>query len=121
MRFAVMHPSTSCTSSRSRRSTSSCWATTGSTGASSKAGCESEWERTPRRSCGSDPRRTRSCASFAGTGQAVGASDRQWRDVIGILNVQRGRLDLEVPNAVAGEVGLSDLLERALQEASRDG
>jgi len=50
-----------------------------------------------------------------------GVSDRQWGDVVGILAVQRGRLDLEALRSVAREVELSDLLERALAEASRDG
>lgn len=44
-------------------------------------------------------------------------SDRQWRDVIGILRVQGGRLDLVSLRAVAGEAGLSELLERALVDA----
>ena len=46
-------------------------------------------------------------------------SDRQWRDVIGILAVQRGRLDMESLRSVADEVDLSDLLELAVCEADR--
>lgn len=44
-------------------------------------------------------------------------SDRQWRDVLGILTVQRGRVDLESLRSVAAEVGMTELLERAIQEA----
>jgi hypothetical protein len=47
-------------------------------------------------------------------------SDRQWRDVIGILEVQRGRLELETLRDVAAELGLSGLLERALAERDRE-
>lgn len=48
-------------------------------------------------------------------------SDRQWRDVIGILAVQSGRLDLEELRTAAEELGLSDLVERAITEAGTDG
>ena len=46
-------------------------------------------------------------------------SDRQWRDIIGIISVQGGRLDLEMLRSTAIELGLADLLKRALEEASR--
>ena len=48
-------------------------------------------------------------------------SDRQWRDVIGILAVQSGRLDLEELRTAAEELGLSDLVERAIAESGTDG
>jgi len=48
-------------------------------------------------------------------------SDRQWRDVIGMLTVQRGRLDLEELRSIASEVGLGDLLDRALEQADPRG
>jgi hypothetical protein len=48
-------------------------------------------------------------------------SDRQWRDVIGILAVQSGRLDLEELRTAAEELGLSDLVEPAIAEAGTDG
>jgi hypothetical protein len=47
-------------------------------------------------------------------------SDRQWRDVLSILIVQRGRLDEAYLRVVAVECGLTDLLERAQREAADD-
>jgi hypothetical protein len=44
-------------------------------------------------------------------------SDRQWRDVIGILSVQKDRLEFDVLRSVASDLGLADLMERALSEA----
>ena len=48
-------------------------------------------------------------------------SDRQWRDVIGMLTVQRGRLDLDELRSIAYEAGLRDLLDRALEQADPSG
>jgi hypothetical protein len=45
-------------------------------------------------------------------------SERQWRDVQGILKVQEGNLDLDYLRHWAEELKVSDLLERALTEAS---
>jgi hypothetical protein len=46
-----------------------------------------------------------------------GVSDRQWRDVLGVLKVQRGRVDLAYMRRWAAELDLLDLLERALTES----
>lgn len=46
-----------------------------------------------------------------------GISDRQWRDVLGVLKVQVGRLDRAYLRHWADSLGLADLLERALREA----
>jgi len=44
-------------------------------------------------------------------------SENQWRDVIGILKIQAGRLDLDYLQKWAEELGISDLVLRARQEA----
>lgn len=46
--------------------------------------------------------------------------DRQWRDVLGVLRTQAGRLDDEYLVRTARAAGLTDLLERARGEADRD-
>jgi hypothetical protein len=45
------------------------------------------------------------------------ASDRQWRDVLGVLTLQGDRLDLDYLRRMAATLGVSDLLERAVKEA----
>ena len=47
------------------------------------------------------------------------ASENQWRDVIGIIKTQGGRLDLVYLRKWAVELGVSDLLEQASQEAGK--
>jgi hypothetical protein len=44
-------------------------------------------------------------------------SDRQWRDVLGVLKVQAGRIDLEHLRTWADALDLADLLERSLAES----
>jgi hypothetical protein len=44
-------------------------------------------------------------------------SDRQWRDVLGVLKTQAGELDLEYLRKWATDLKVSDLLERALKES----
>jgi len=44
--------------------------------------------------------------------------ERQWRDVLGILKIQAGNLDLSYLRQWAKELEFSDLLERALTESS---
>lgn len=43
-------------------------------------------------------------------------SDRQWRDILGVLAVQGDRLDLSYMREWAADLGVSDLLERAVRE-----
>ncbi|MCK6504913.1 hypothetical protein L6R53_16200 [Myxococcota bacterium] len=44
-------------------------------------------------------------------------SERQWRDVLGVLRVWGPRLDVEQMRADAAELGVGDLLERAIRSA----
>lgn len=46
------------------------------------------------------------------------ASERQWRDVVGILQVQAGRLDEEDLTRTAEALGLAELLDRARVDAA---
>ncbi len=48
-------------------------------------------------------------------------SDQQWRDVLGVMKVQAGRLDRAYLRRWAQELGVSDLAERALLEAGLEG
>ena len=43
-------------------------------------------------------------------------SERQWRDILGVLKIQAGGLDLGYLRKWAVELNVSDLLERALKE-----
>jgi hypothetical protein len=44
-------------------------------------------------------------------------SDRQWRDVLGVLKTHTGELDLDYLQKWARELDVSDLLDRALDDA----
>lgn len=44
-------------------------------------------------------------------------SDRQWRDVLGVIKVQGKQLDLDYLRQMAAQLGVEDLVKRALQEA----
>jgi hypothetical protein len=44
-------------------------------------------------------------------------SDRQWRDILGVLKVQAGRLDMDYLRKWAAELQVADLLQRALKES----
>jgi hypothetical protein len=46
-------------------------------------------------------------------------SENQWRDVLGILKVQAGNLDLAYLNHWARELHVEDLLEKAFMEVSK--
>jgi len=46
-------------------------------------------------------------------------SERQWRDVLGIISAQAERLDVAYMRRWARTLGVGDLLERALTETSR--
>jgi hypothetical protein len=45
-------------------------------------------------------------------------SDRQWRDILGVLKTRAGELDLTYLHKWANELKVSDLLERALKEST---
>jgi hypothetical protein len=45
-------------------------------------------------------------------------SERQWRDVLGVLTVQAGRLDMAYLHQWAAHLNVADLLARALAETS---
>lgn len=46
------------------------------------------------------------------------ASDRQWRDILGVLKTKAGDIDLEYLYHWARELKVSDLLERAITQAA---
>ena len=47
-------------------------------------------------------------------------SERQWRDVLGVLKVQADKLDFDYLERWAAKLGISDLLEKAFDDAGID-
>jgi hypothetical protein len=45
------------------------------------------------------------------------SSDRQWNDILGILQTQGERLDRDYLQYWAGELDVTDLLERAIESS----
>ena len=41
-------------------------------------------------------------------------SERQWGDILGVLKLNAGKLDMELLRSSAAELGVADLLEKAL-------
>jgi hypothetical protein len=41
-------------------------------------------------------------------------SERQWGDILGVLRLNAGKLDLELLHSSAAELGVADLLVKAL-------
>ena len=87
---------------------------------------EAEFEHRTQRVVATDPERTAYVASAEDTiltklewyrlGREV--SERQWRDILGILKTQSGALDIAYLRKWAQELGVKDLLELALGAAS---
>jgi hypothetical protein len=87
---------------------------------------ESQLARREAHRISSDPNRTAFFASAEDTrlakldGYRAGGevSEQQWRDVLGILDVQSDKLDLLYLRSMAASLRANDLLERALSESS---
>jgi hypothetical protein len=47
-------------------------------------------------------------------------SERQWRDILGVLNLQGDRLDFQYLHNWAGRMGIQDLLRRVLAASNYD-
>jgi len=85
----------------------------------------SQMERRIAQVIATDPERTAYVATAEDTILAKlewyrmggGVSERQWRDVLGVMKVQADRLDLAYLRQWAAQLNVSDLLERALTEA----
>jgi len=88
---------------------------------------QAQFERRMAQVIATDPDRTAYVASAEDTvltklewyslGDEI--SDRQWRDVLGVLKVQGERLDLAYLRRWAPTLGVADLLEKALAQAGQ--
>jgi len=75
-----------------------------------------------------DPERTAYIASAEDTilakldwyRQGGQVSERQWRDVLGVLRVQDNTLDMNYLRSQATALGVADLLEQAVRQATAD-
>ena len=86
---------------------------------------DAQFERRTRQIVSADPERSAYIATAEDTilaklewykiGGAV--SDRQWRDILGVLKTQSDALDQDYLRRMANQLGVTDLLERALREA----
>jgi hypothetical protein len=47
-------------------------------------------------------------------------SERQWRDILGVLKTQQATLDIDYLKQWAQSLGVADLMDRALEELTRD-
>jgi hypothetical protein len=87
---------------------------------------ESQLERRESHVIANDPERSAFVASAEDTVLAKldwyraggGVSEQQWRDVVGLIQVQGDRLDRHYLRSIAPSLQVSELLERALTEAS---
>jgi hypothetical protein len=87
---------------------------------------EAQLQRRVVHAIATDPDRTAFVASAEDTILAKldwyraggGVSEQQWRDVLGILEVQSSTLDRDYLRSMAPSLNVSDLLERALTESS---
>ncbi len=86
---------------------------------------DAQFARCTRQIVATDPERTAYIASAEDSILAKlewykiggGVSDRQWRDILGMLKTQSGALDQTYLRHMASQLGVTDLLARAIQEA----
>ncbi len=64
--------------------------------------------------------KTTCCASSSGFARVDGVSDRQWRDVLGILRVSGPSLDRDYLRQWAVRLGVGDLLDQAFAQRASE-